>query len=212
MSLLQSLSILPIVLILVKDRLEGNFDTELAWMIVNHVLPATTAGIALFFMNIEKRYLKSFWSTESGPSFTARSFRAAQSDALKADILSRHEHFWPKEEIKEWIESNWANWEEEKPSWLNEYLKSRIPVSYIPSDKARMKEATRRGSLAAIATRRGSLAAIGQLVKTKNNGGIREMDSILRFESEPHQIEQVDIHTSVVAEAEKGVSGAMRKK
>ena len=55
-------------------------------------------------------------------------------------------HHWKsiEDEVRGWVEANWSKWEEEKPTWLDENMKARIPVEWIPGREAQEKEKRRR--------------------------------------------------------------------
>ena len=42
------------------------------------------------------------------------------------------------------VEATWSKWEEEKPKWLDENIRTNIPVDYIPNvaEKKKRKEGT----------------------------------------------------------------------
>ena len=80
-------------------------------------------------------------------------------------------------EVKAWVEANWERWEEEKPSWLSDAWKARIPVEFIPTKEGRRKESVRRDSVDAGAE--GSLAgALGASIRRASVGGADDGDII----------------------------------
>jgi hypothetical protein len=115
-----------------------------------YFIPLTTMCLAVFFFNIERKYLNTFWSTQSGKDKTMAYFLESESDAIKFLVLTRSRHHWVSIEgqIKKWVETNWAKWEEEKPDWLTDVWKAAIPVEFIPSEgDARRRESVRRASV-----------------------------------------------------------------
>ena len=80
---------------------------------------------------------------------TIRNFRESIEDAIKASWFAMSRHHWRsiKEEVRSWVESNWSRWEEEKPKWLDESMKAKIPVEWIPTKEARIEEKERRKSV-----------------------------------------------------------------
>ena len=93
-----------------------------------------------FFMNIDKKYRHTFYSTERGKDLTIRNFKESNEDSTKASYtfpVSMHHWMSIEEEVRGWVEANWSRWEEEKPKWLDENMKAKIPVEWIPTEDAR---------------------------------------------------------------------------
>ena len=50
--------------------------------------------------------------------------------------------------VRDWVRENWASWEDEKPAWLTDAMKAKVPVEFIPtSGDARRRESVRRASV-----------------------------------------------------------------
>jgi hypothetical protein len=112
-------------------------------LIMKISFPMTTLCFALFFLNIEKKYWHTFWSTQKSKDMTIALFLEGKSDAIKNSIFWRSRHQWVsiEGEIKKWVEVNWAKWEEEQPEWFTDVMKAKVPVDFIPSDgDARRRE------------------------------------------------------------------------
>ena len=53
-----------------------------------------------------------------------------------------------EKEVRKWVGENWARWEEEKPEWLTDAMKAKVPVEFIPTTgEARRRESVRRASV-----------------------------------------------------------------
>ena len=131
----------------------------IASFIVKYIIPITTICIAVFFFNIESKYLHTFWSIQRSKDMTMAYFLEGESDKTKFQIFMRSRHQWVsiEEKIKKWVEINWAKWEEEKAEWFTDVMKALVPVDFIPADgDARRRESVRRASVDAGAV--GSLA------------------------------------------------------
>ena len=117
---------------------------------MKYFIPITTMCFAVFFWNIEKKYLETFWSTQTSKHFSMAYFLEGESDAMKIEVFgcSRHHWFSIEGELKKWIESNWAKWEEEQPVWFTDVRKASVPEKFIPADgDARRRESVRRASV-----------------------------------------------------------------
>jgi hypothetical protein len=118
--------------------------------ILKYSILITTLCFALFFWNIEKKYLFTFWSTQRSKDYSMAYFLEGKSDAIKIQLLAKSRHHWVsmEGEVRNWIKLNWAEWEDKQPEWFNDALKARVPVEFIPSDgDARKRESVRRASV-----------------------------------------------------------------
>jgi hypothetical protein len=133
----------------------------IALSIVKYLLLITTVCFAVFFWNIEKKYLPTFWSTQKSKDMTMAFFLEGESDAMKQNIFFRSWHQWVsiKGEVKKWVRLSWTKWEEEQPEWFTDVWKALVPVDFIPEDRdARRRESVRRASVDAEAE--GGLAGV----------------------------------------------------
>jgi len=123
---------------------------DIASTIVNYSILTTTMCFAVFFLTIERKYWHTFWSIQRGKDLTMAYFLEGESDAIKIEVFCNSRHHWVsiEGEIKKWVQSNWAKWEEEKPEWFTDVIKATVPVDFIPSDgDARRRESVRRASV-----------------------------------------------------------------
>ena len=125
-------------------------------------------------------------------------FLEGESDAIKFEVLGSSRHHWVsiEGEVKKWVKLNWAKWEEEKPEWFTDVIKSRVPVDFIPADgDARRKESVRRASVDAVAEdglagglrasiRRASVGGAdgGDIIRV--GGGKAKVSSVVPYEDE----------------------------
>jgi hypothetical protein len=123
---------------------------DIASSIVKYFIPITALCFAVFFWNIEKKYLYTFWSTQTGKDKTMAYFLEGVNDATKIEVFGHSRHHWVSIEgqLKTWVELNWATWEEEQPDWFTDVRKAKVPVEFIPADgDARRRESVRRASV-----------------------------------------------------------------
>ena len=122
--------------IMFYDGQGGNKDVVRdAWGAAQLTIPATLGIFAIFFCSIERRYLPTFFSFETGRDMVCGAFKAAQDDETRsAWTFEVSKHLWEpiKGDVKKWVEDNWAKWEEESPKWLDETMKARVPKEFIP--------------------------------------------------------------------------------
>jgi len=120
---------------------------DLAWRLLYILIPSTLVMLSFFFTTIERSYRHTFMSTIRGKDLTIKNYRESDDDATKAAFtfqMSKHHWNSIEEEVRGWVEANWSIWEEEKPKWLDENIRTKIPVDYIPTAEAREKEKQRQ--------------------------------------------------------------------
>jgi hypothetical protein len=171
---------------------------DIASSIVDIFIPMTILCFAVFFWNIEKKYLHTFWSTKRSKDMSMAYFLEGESDKMKFLVFwySRHQWVSIEGEIKTWVELNWAKWEEEKPEWFTDVIKATVPVDFIPTDgDARSRESVRRASVDAEAEgglagalkasiRRASVGGADDGVIIGVGGGKAKVSSVLPIEDE----------------------------
>jgi hypothetical protein len=134
---------------------------DIASFIAKYIIPTTTICLAVFFFNIESKYLHTFWSTQRSKDMSLAYFLEGESDKTKFLIFTRSRHHWVsiEGEVKKWVELNWARWEEEQPEWFTDVWKAKVPADFIPAvGDARRRESVRRASVDAEAE--GGLAGV----------------------------------------------------
>jgi hypothetical protein len=147
--LLLTMSSLPISIYVALHFVDES-AINIASLIMKYIIPITALCFAVFFLNIEKKYLYTFWSIQRGKDKTMAYFLEGESDAIMFSVFKRSKHHWVsiEGEIKKWVGSNWAKWEEEKPDWFTDVMKAKVPVEFIPGDgDARRRESVRRASV-----------------------------------------------------------------
>jgi hypothetical protein len=142
---------LPVAILVAERGDVSDEGLKLAWKVVGIFTPCTVVLFAVFFFSIEKKYWGTFYSLERGKDGVIARFSNSNDERKKAAaIFKNSKHYWKsiEGEVKSWVEANWERWEEEKPDWFDEAMKSKVPVEYIPeSGDARRRESVRRASV-----------------------------------------------------------------
>jgi hypothetical protein len=117
-----------------------------AWTLAEVLLPISAGALLVFLLSIDERYRNTFFSLETSKDFAIERFREGENDRIKFMIFETSKRVWMsiEEEVRDWVESKWDQWEADKPVWFNERTKASMPVHYIPSSKARKHEKERR--------------------------------------------------------------------
>jgi hypothetical protein len=101
-------------------------------------------------LNIERKYLHTFWSIQRSKDMSMAYFLERESDEMKFVVFTNSRHHWVsiEGEVKKWVGINWAKWEEEQPEWFTDVMKAKVPVEFIPADgDARKRESMRRSRI-----------------------------------------------------------------
>ncbi len=95
---------------------------------------AFVALFATFIASINRKYVNTFFSTTTAKQFRIQGFREAQTDRAKATIFKCHQAYYAeiRGEIEQWVQANWASWNEEKSEWFNDRVKASVPKDMIP--------------------------------------------------------------------------------
>ena len=98
-------------------------------------------SFALFLAKIERKYVKTFFSTETGHARAKRFFLEGKDDYTKTRILKFCRYQWTsiRPQVAEWLDSNWDKWEREKPDWFNVVFIASIDDDIMPA-RALVKE------------------------------------------------------------------------
>jgi hypothetical protein len=146
---------LPIAIILAGRGDVAEDKLKLAWRVVGIFIPCTVVLLAFFFFIIEKKYWGTFYSLQRGKDLTINNFREEKEDATKAAYtFQTSKHHWKsiEDEVRAWVVANWERWQEEEPKWLDEAMRAKIPLEYVPgAGDARRRESARRASVDAAA-------------------------------------------------------------
>ena len=171
-----SIASLPLAIIYHESKVGDKVITEIAWNACIALTLSAISVFALFFATINKEYRRTFYSTERGKDFAMRRFLNNSDDAAKADaIFYNNRRFWIEieDKVEKWVRKNWNIWMEEEPEWLDDNLKSLIPLTMIPNveDKKNvgiMQDRRRRGSML-VAQRRDSMIGMSSRGPSRRN-------------------------------------------
>jgi hypothetical protein len=135
-SFLLTMASLPVAIVLTRDN-EGKLEGvrgPLASAALIYVLPATCLAFLFFLSNMEKKYIYTFLSRTRGRDLCIKMFRESTRDNDRAERFRCSRHYWQaiESEVKAWVQNNWDHWQVDKPKWLDEDMRSRIPIEFIP--------------------------------------------------------------------------------
>ena len=119
------------------EGVEDRLSAEVVWAAVGGIILAWLATWALFLRNIDRRYLHTFYNTQTASQFMVASYRAAETDEKKALIFKKGFHVWRgiEGEVRTWVHANFAKWEREKPDWWTKKVIRKIPEQVLSKEE-----------------------------------------------------------------------------
>jgi hypothetical protein len=101
---------------------EGEFEIDKAqmWKASGALGMLWLLGQCVFFANIRPKYLRTFFSTESGNDFAASYFTKSEKHETQCEVFGINENKWTaiRPDVKAWVMDHWWIWVEKKPTWF----------------------------------------------------------------------------------------------
>ena len=156
---------------------------EAVYQIAVGISGAWMAASGVFLSVIKKKYIGTFFSTQTGNEWVQSLFLEGATDQVKAEILGCNPHCWKsiRPQVGAWLLENWDKWEDEKPEWFSDIFMSWVDDDIMPPDALRRLKlkgggARRRSSLGerlggSIRQRRPSSATIVPIGKNVQESG-----------------------------------------
>ena len=101
-----------------------------------------------FILKIERKYVKTFFSVETGHALAQRYFLQGTDDFTKSQTIGCNKYQWAsiRTEVAEWLDENWDRWEREKPEWFNAVFVDSVDDDIMPTRVlARLKNEAENG-------------------------------------------------------------------
>ena len=104
-----------------------------------------TISVALFLSKIKRKYLITFYSSETGYQNAMSYFLDNVEDRFRIVIFNDSIDLWRSIEpdVRVWVLASWERWELEKPDFFTEAFKAKVPDSFIP--ELSLEELKKRG-------------------------------------------------------------------
>jgi hypothetical protein len=113
----------------------GKLDRAVLFPTFGVLAGVWAAALAGFFLSIERTYLSTFVSLETGRECAIRLFSEADGDdERRIDIFNNNELLWEsiRPEVTAWCHANYDRWKAELPAWFTLGLIAKIPDDCIP--------------------------------------------------------------------------------
>ncbi|GMI13543.1 hypothetical protein TrLO_g6791 [Triparma laevis f. longispina] len=117
-----------------SEDLNNGLKTESLFRMLGILTGLQVVNFICFLGTIKRKYLHTFFSTETGVTSGQKQFLEGKSNAAKSAIFTRNEVMWRPIErrIRAWLEDGWLEWVNKKPEWFNEKFRSTVPVDMMP--------------------------------------------------------------------------------
>jgi hypothetical protein len=93
------------------------------------------ASLTGFLLTINREYIGTFFSLETGRAYVVRFFNDAEGDdARRIKIFNFSPALWSeiRGDVKAWTLDNYVRWKAERPYWFTVGLIQRLPDDFMP--------------------------------------------------------------------------------
>ena len=113
---------------------EAVMDEPVAWTIVGGLSGLGVFFFACFLLLMKRRYVSTFFSTQTGFAWVQSKFVANDADFARSRIFGANKKQWLsiRDDVKAWTLENWERWEEEQPEWCSDAWKRNVDDDMIP--------------------------------------------------------------------------------
>jgi hypothetical protein len=137
---------------------ESKISASELWRMLFALLGLFLASVLVFVVLMDRRYLKTFVTTATGPQSTVDKFKSSTTDEQRLNTFKYHDVYYAaiEEELKALLAENWDDWMLVRPEWLTEGVVACIPDKFLPE-----KEVERLNILGGGKRRRSSFSGVG---------------------------------------------------
>eukprot|EP00519_Triparma_laevis_P011501 CAMPEP_0182508184 /NCGR_PEP_ID=MMETSP1321-20130603/24535_1 /TAXON_ID=91990 /ORGANISM="Bolidomonas sp., Strain RCC1657" /LENGTH=665 /DNA_ID=CAMNT_0024714221 /DNA_START=50 /DNA_END=2047 /DNA_ORIENTATION=- len=96
---------------------------------IGSLLLVQLISLGYFLKTIDRKFIKTFTSTETGNQYCENIFLKSEEDEHRIYILSKNRHKWRRVEsqVIDWLNNMILVWQEEQPEWYNDQVRATIP-------------------------------------------------------------------------------------
>ena len=124
---------------LTKTKIEG----DMLWPFLIGLFALSVLSAATLGCWIDQKYFHTFTSMETGRQAGAKQYHAAMTDEQRLSAFNQHPSYYYdfKDDLKEFVVDNWAEWMVNRPDWLTDDMIGYIDDEYLPpAEVDRLKE------------------------------------------------------------------------
>ncbi len=127
-----------------RNDMSTSSSTRLSENELKHALTILTIMWAASAMSlaasIKRKYLQTFFSTETASQYTIRLFRESKADEARFRSAFGNNSSYTesiKAEIKQWLDEKYPIWQLERPPWFTDVKIALIPTDMLPKEVLR---------------------------------------------------------------------------
>jgi hypothetical protein len=158
-----------------------------AWILLAATQAIFVLSFLFFLRNIERRYVVTFYSLDSGKTFCRNWFQKTTDETDRICIFDTHPDLYKsfEDRIIEWCCLNWERWSEDKPFFFTSKLFDKIPAHMLRIIREHVQKkgslTERRGSV-----RRSSVGSVPNIASsslaTRGIGNSTKVAPIVRVD------------------------------
>ncbi len=120
---------------------------ETLWTMAISLALIWLLSFSLLLLRMEKKYRLTFFSCQTGCSINQAYFTNGRNDEEKAIVLTINPLKWKHaigQKVEDWVRQSYPRWQKERPSWLTDTLRAKIPIEFLPGGREKEAERWRR--------------------------------------------------------------------
>ena len=117
-----------------EDGNNESFTKSTLWIVVIGLIILSALNFIAFVGMINKKYINTFFSFQTGQQFVVAYYQEGLSDDIKFKCFSHHRYFYEPIEgdLRLWLNENWDRWIEDRPAWFSAAAMARVPSDMLP--------------------------------------------------------------------------------
>ncbi len=125
-----------------NSEVPNKLDGRTVWGMLSYIEISLLICFSAFLMNINPKYIWTFFTTATAKATTVELFHSGTNDAMKIDIFKSHPSYYAgiRKELKDWVGDNWSRWNEEKEEWFTSKVICNISNEFIPQNAVKELE------------------------------------------------------------------------
>jgi hypothetical protein len=120
---------------------EAKLAASTLYAVVGTLVAVWALSFGVLLLTMERKYVRTFFSTKTGCERVMSHFLDADSDELRAEIFECNEEMWRpiRAQVQAWVRSRFKSWKRERPAWFTDATCASIPTDLLtPRDARRL--------------------------------------------------------------------------
>jgi hypothetical protein len=128
---------------------EPKLDTKVLFTAISTVTAAWLLTSSALLLSIDRGYVRTFLSKQSGREYAIRCFTQEPDDECRIRIFAWNEHLWEpvRRDVKKWVKEKYSVWRADSAPWLTDEVVACIPDEFMPTAALAVLNASGRRSI-----------------------------------------------------------------